>query len=330
MVQSIQDNGVLFIGYHVRTDRFVDSGVLQLRVAAVRGLADPSCKRYSVTINTGTRFAEHWQPGVSRTVGLLEKPFGSADVSFEAEVLERVLADLMAQIILDAATANKDSIIVAKGPALSKVVGRLGYLCLPKDITALFLTADPWWSIGPKVPCYSRGKWSGPFPPYHDDCLIRTFYSSTQSLPSQIPARVDIFYQDFGPSSKTDIASEISRRIEKLDCITATHPPKFPKNPYPRPLEVLSRSLRWSEDEFGFAIQQHKLMLGDIGISEAVIVKVEEDGILSLEPSYDSACHEFTNSEYKKEILYEKLQVGLEEMTDEGKALAELLSPQAL
>jgi hypothetical protein len=115
--------------------------------------------------------------------------------------------------------------------------------------------------------------------------------------------------------------------VELIDEVTKLHPPNAASSPYPRPLEVLSRSLLWGDEEFIQAVKQNETFLRNNGISDSTIAAVLNGGITAREPVGADASQGNSDRQYVRELAFERFQKEIELLNrNDGKALVDLLS----
>jgi len=196
-----------------------------------------SLKSFSL-YETGTSLSvlkEYFGPEFKKDELVLVKKAFQKLKSFASPCVERVIADLCCQIILETITKDDEGIYFIEKSATDKMLGRLGSLYLDlRNITICFLSYAPddlmttvmssqtgklHFDIHRLMSSVSYGKF-GPYPGSSEDAIKQTYFYKHPSISEEflpipaefLPIRFDIFAQGL---SESDI-EEKSEKIIKI------------------------------------------------------------------------------------------------------------------
>jgi hypothetical protein len=304
-----------FIGYHLGSAAATLTGRrMQLTVGVI---SNPGCRcerfEFSFDIPTKARSPLATAESVSGTIGLVTGQSETSNVAYLDQIVERNLADILTTFILEF-VERKDSVSLIKGPPLSKMMGRLAYRCFPQEATVAVLTYNCAYAEGLIIDGYGKHPWSGPFPSLHEDSVKRTYFSAIDSGRRQlVPARLDIFHQDIGFYSgrENSYANRLLAKLDKVNNLVGAQPGKDCRV-VPRPIEILDRSLAWSDQRFRLEIEQHQERLRDHHVPEELLGQLSELGITALEPKRPLHGRMQVEPKYAAELLFEELQRSIE------------------
>jgi hypothetical protein len=289
------------LGYHVEpASRPKLKTAASIEFAAISGFEkDKSCLRRRF-ICMQECLTKHWQSDATEPIGLFGLPDPSADLQLTS-MLDRNVADLLTMFI-SAVAASEDSVVLIAGRCLTRVVSRLAYRCVTNNALIAFFTWEDPLALGPNIPEYGTGEWSGPFPDFHEDSMVRTFYGR------KAPVRVDIFLQNFGSIARSaQIPENILARLQRLDQLSASAGGSS-VSPVPPDLIMLATSLCWSDERFRGVLEEHRALLENM-IGMVRFREIADRGITAVEPAERLAARLGTKDQaYIRERLFLTLQ----------------------
>ena len=246
---------------------------------------EKTCARHEFSWDVPIAPSHHHEPGVSGTVGLaMRRDSLTSAPQMESTILERNIADLITMHVGQAAKV-RNSLVIVLGPPLSKVIGRLAYRCINSSTTVAFFSWPDVFETeyGPVV---SAGlEWHGPYPSFHEDANVRTFYYPGGAHPKIVPVRVDLFGQSFGGSARCRASADATdERLASIKSLVASAPFKCSDGSVaqiPYDLGRLQMSLRWDDERFLTMFERHKKSF--VSKNEtAKVAHLQKGGILGM------------------------------------------------
>lgn len=250
----------------------------RLRFGAITvGATAKQCSRYEFVWNISPTVPDQSR---SETAEMLDTA-RTDSMGRDHLILERNIADLVTMHIGHAASQGR-TLILARGPLLSKVIGRLGYRCLKEDTVFGFLSWPDVCKTTSAMGVRLQSGWYGPHPSFHDDSNVRTFsYMGSGAM----PVRLDLFSQAFGDSDRArGSAAQISANVNAVKRVIAAEPFKHPAGidvQVPADLGLLSRSLHWSDERLKKTLSHFGPRMHSPTDKERIDA-IEKEGILGL------------------------------------------------